>query len=455
MHRMMLVSLMLIGILAAGCSSSYRTESEQPEKTPLVKKYSSKIQIADTIGNQKDTIEVLTLDKAVVIALANNPELVSYSLEIKALESVALQQGLSPNPEFGVGVENIFGSNDFSGFKSSETTLLLSQDILLAGKLSKQRRVAALESDIAGWEYERKRLDLITNVRLVFIQAITLQRDIELTKELLKISNEFLSNINKRIKAGKVSPAEASRAKVIVSALEISLINSEFSYRSAKRQLSALLGTDKFTFKEIGGELIIVDKLPDIELLQEKLSQSPELARYDKVFERQEAMIELEDSRSIPDMNVAVGWRWLNQTSDNGIVIGANAFVLGASIPLPIFNRNQGALQEAKIRFDQKKSELRSDKNNLISDFNTTYNNLISLAKALKKLNDESIPDAQNAFEIIRNGNLVGRFTILDVLDSERTLFELQSEYLRTLGNYNIQLARLERLIGQNIESIK
>ena len=75
--------------------------------------------------------------------------------------------------------------------------------------------------------------------------------------------------------------------------------------------------------------------------------------------------------------------------------------------------------------------------------------------EALKKLNTESIPEAQNAFEIIRDGNLVGRFTILDVLDTQRTLFELQSEYLRTLGNYNIQLVQLERLIGQNIESIK
>jgi len=448
MNRMMLVSLLLIGIIASGCSSSYRTESEQPGKTPLVKKYSADIQIADTLENQKDTIEVLTLDKAVVIALANNPELASYNLEIKALESAALQQGLSPNPEFGVEAENILGTNDLSGFKAMETTVLLSQDILLAGKLNKQRRVAVLESDIAGWEYERQRLDLITNVRLVFIQAITLQRSIGLTNELLKISNEFLSNINKRIEAGKVSPAEASRAKVIVSALEISLINSELSYRSAQQQLRALLGTDKFIFSELGGELKIVAVLPDFGLLQEKLSQSPELARYDKIFERQEAMIDLEDSKSVPDLNLAVGWRLLNQTSDN-------AFVLGASIPLPLYDRNQGALQEAKIRFDQKKFELRSDKNNLTSDFNTTYNNLISLSEALRKLNNESVPDAQNAFEIIRDGNLVGRFTILDVLDSQRTLFKIQSEYLRTLGNYNIQLARLERLIGQNIESIK
>jgi len=445
---MILVSLLLIGIIAAGCSSSYRTESELPDKTPLVKKYSTEIHIADTTDNIKDTINILTLDKAVVIALANNPELVSYNLEIKALESVALQQGLSPNPEFGIEAENVFGSNDFTGFTSSETTLMLSQDILLAGKLSKQRRVAVLESDIAGWEYERKRLDLITNVRLVFVQAITLQKDIGLTKELLKISNKFLSNINKRIEAGKVSPAEASRAKVIVNTLEISLKNSEMSYRSVKQQLKSLLGKNNFEFKEIKGSLKIADGLPDIKLLQEKLLQSPELARYEKVFERQQALIDLEDSKSVPDLNIAVGWRWLNQTSDN-------AFVLGASIPLPIYNRNQGALQEAKIRLDQKKSELRSDKNNLISNFSATFNNLISLTEALKKLNDESIPEAQNAFEIIRNGNLMGRFTILDVLDSQRTLFELQSEYLRTLGNYNIQLVRLERLIGQNIESIK
>jgi len=448
MNRMIQVSLLFMGIIACGCSSSSRIESERPEITPLVKKYSAEIQITDTIDNQTETIEILTLDKAVLIALANNPELATYNLEIKALESSALQEGLSPNPEFGIEAENIFGSGDFNGFKSSETTLLLSQDILLAGKLSKQRKVAVLQSDIAGWEYERKRLDLITKVRLVFVQAITLQRDIELTKELLKISNEFLSNINKRIAAGKVSPAEASRAKVIVSALDISLKNSELSYRSTKQQLKALLGTDKITFKELAGELKIVDVLPDSELLQLKLSQSPELAKYDKIFERQEAVIELEDARSVPDLNIAVGWRWLSEPS-------ISSFVLGASVPLPISDRNQGAIQEAIIRFDQKKSELLSDKNNLISDFNTIYNDLISLSEALKILNNESIPNAQNAFEIIQDGNLVGRFTILDVLDSQRTLFELQSEYLRTLANYSIQKARLERLIGQNIESIQ
>jgi outer membrane protein, heavy metal efflux system len=447
MNRVILVSLLLLGIIFAGCSSSYRFESEQPYKTPLIEKYSSELKSFDTNIVDEDTIEVLTLKKAVVIALQNNPGLTAYNLEIKALEKNALQQGLSPNPELGLMTENIFGSGIYSGIGASETTLLLSQDIMLAGKLDKQRRVAALESDLAAWDYEKKRLDLITAVRQSFIEALTLQKDIAQLQELLKIANEFLSNIEKRIEVGKVSPAESSRAKVIVSALEIKLNNSEYAHKSVIQRLVKQLGSDKITFKKLDGELIILDQLPEFGLLKSKLLQSPEIAIYEKVFEKQEAVIELEDAKSIPDLTITAGLRWLNQTSNNALVIGT-------SIPLPIYNRNQGARQEAVIRFDQKKSEFNADKNNLVAKLTATYNTLQSLSESLKKLNEESIPNAQNAFGIIRDGNLLGRFTILDVLDSQRTLFELQSEYLRTLGNYNFQLARLERLIGQNLETI-
>jgi outer membrane protein, heavy metal efflux system len=447
MNRVILVSMLLLGIISVGCSSSYRIESEQPDKTPLITKYSSELESTDTYIADKDTIEILTLNKAVVFALLNNPELKAYNLEIKALEKNALQQGLSPNPELSLESENIFGSGDYSGFRASETTLLYSQDIMLAGKLDKQRRIAALESDLAAWNYEKKRLDLITEIRLAFIEAVALQKDIAQLQELLKISNEFLSNIEKRIEAGKVSPAESSRAKVIVSALEIRLNNSEYAYRSVSQRLVKLLGLESISFKKLDGELIILDELPEFGLLKSKLLQSPEIAIYEKEFEKREAVIDLEEARSIPDLTIAAGLRWLNQTSDN-------SFVIGTSIPLPIYDRNQGAREEAVIRFSQKKSEFTAEKNNLIAQLTTTYNNLLSLSVSLKKLNEESIPNAINAFKIIREGNLVGRFTILDVLDSQRTLFELQSEYLRTLGNYNIQLARLERLIGQNLATI-
>ncbi len=447
MNRVIHVSLLLLGILLAGCSSSYRIQSVQPDKTPLIEKYSSQLRSLDTDIVNKDTIEVLTLKKAVVIALQNNPGLTAYNLEIKALEKNALQQGLSPNPVLALNTENIFGSGIYSGFRASETTLLLSQDIMLAGKLDKRRKVAALKSDLAAWNYEKKRLDLITAIRVSFIDAVTLQKDIVQLQKLLKISNEFLSNVKERVKVGKVSPAESSRAKVIVSALEIKLNNSEYAYKSVIQRLVKQLGTDKITFKKLKGKLIILDRLPEFGLLKSKLLQSPEIAIYKTVFEKQEAVIDLEDAKSIPDLTISAGLRWLNQTSNNSLVIGT-------AIPLPIFNRNQGARQEAVIRLAKKKSEFKADKNKLVAELTRTYNTLLSLSGSLKKLNKESIPDAQNAFEIIRTGNLLGRFTILDVLDSQRTLFELQSEYLKTLGSYNIQLTRLERLIGQNLETI-
>ena len=302
MNRVILVSLLLLGIMFAGCSSSYRIESEQPGKTPLIEKYSSELKSFDTDIVDKDTIEVLTLKKAVVIALQNNPGLTAYNLEIKALEKNALQQGLSPNPVLALNTENIFGSGIYPGLSASETTLLLSQDIMLAGKLDKQRRVAALESDLAAWDYEKKRLDLITAVRVSFIKAVTLQKNIIQLQELLKISNEFLSNVEKRIEVGKVSPAESSRAKVIVSALEIKLNNSEYAYKSVLQRLVKQLGSDNITFKKLDGKLIILDQLPKFGLLKSKLLQTPEIAIYKTVFEKQKAVIDLEDAKSIPNL---------------------------------------------------------------------------------------------------------------------------------------------------------
>src|SRR5690606_38066321 len=84
----------------------------------------------------------LTIEKAVSLAVQNNPELKTLRYEIDALKAAKLQSGLMPNPEFEVEAENILGSKDFNGFNNSEITAVLSQDILLAGKISKRVKVA-------------------------------------------------------------------------------------------------------------------------------------------------------------------------------------------------------------------------------------------------------------------------------------------------------------------------
>src|SRR5437660_1513548 len=111
---------------------------------------------------------VLTLPQALALALLQNPELRAFAWEVRVAEARTLQAGLRPNPELGLDIENVAGTGAFQGGRSAETTLRLSQVIELGGKRARRLRVAALERDLAAWDYETKRVEVLTAVAQAF-----------------------------------------------------------------------------------------------------------------------------------------------------------------------------------------------------------------------------------------------------------------------------------------------
>ncbi|NNG27725.1 MAG: TolC family protein, partial [Ignavibacteriaceae bacterium] len=197
--------------------------------------------LTTTLSGQTMSGDSLTLDIAVITAIKNNPELKILREEIDALEANKIQSGLMPNPEFGVEAENIFGSGEFSDFKGSEVTAIISQNILLAGKISKREKVVEMDVSLAEWDYEEKRLEVITDVRMAFVQAFLAQKLIKKNKDLIKISEEFILNLKERVKAGKISPAEVSRAKIILNSLKMDLTRLEAEYFTSISKLESLI----------------------------------------------------------------------------------------------------------------------------------------------------------------------------------------------------------------------
>lgn len=386
----------------------------------------------------------LTIEKAVSLAVQNNPELKTLHYEIDALGAAKIQSGLMPNPEFEVEAENILGSKDFNGFDNSEITAVLSQDILLAGKISKRVKVAETNISLAEWDYETKRIEIITDIRKAFQQALAVQLLIEKNEELIKVSKEFVVNLQKRVDAGKISPAEVSRAKIILNSLRIDLNRLKSEYENYKSELLSLIYQPDLTIDELIGELEYPVDVPSYDSLLNQLTNNPKLKRYESEYDKQTAIVNLEESKAVPDLTISVGFKRLNDAK-------ANTFLVGASIPLLIFDRNQGAIQEAKIRVDQKQREYFSVKNRLTLQLNVLYKRLNTLIETAAQLNSESIPEAEDAFQIIKEGNLVGRFAIIDVLDAERTLFELQNQYLNIIGQIHSTQTEIEGLIAKEI----
>ncbi|MCF6271014.1 MAG: TolC family protein [Melioribacteraceae bacterium] len=396
------------------------------------------------IEAQNSNSNYLTIEIAVSNAIEYNPELQTLLKNIDASKAIKLQSGLIPNPEFGIDAENIFGSGDYSGFKGSEITAFLSQDISLARKISKLENVAGMDVSIAEWDYESKRLEIITNIRSAFTRALATQKLIEKNNELIETSNELIMNLKARVKAGKISPAEVSRSQIILNSLQIEINRLKADYDSDIFELMTLINNPNLLFESLNGELKYIDKLPDYDSLYVKLENNPNLKRFESEYNKQKAVISYEKSKATPDLTISAGYRRL-------IEVNVNTFVLGASMPLPIFDRNQGSIQEAHIRLDQKTKEFETIKNRFTLRLNLLYKRFGTLLITFEKLKNESIPDAEEAFKIIKEGNLVGRFTILDVLDAQRTLFEIENQYLNTLGSINAIVVEIEGLTVNNI----
>lgn len=435
----MLRKLLLMGGIIASLLNGNISAQDSSTVNRFYEKFTGQSNVDSLNFETQKTSGVLSLNDAIITGLKNNPRLKSKHLAINAYQAAALQAGLYPNPGVGVDFENFLGSGDYGTFGASENTFFITQDFVLGGRLSKAEKLELLNSNLAKWELEKERLSLITEIRKSFTVISSLKHQNKLNKKLLKISRDFITDLERRIKAGKVSPAEASRASLISTSLEIKIQSTEMQLASEIANLKALLGNPDLDFSSVENICNLKYEMPEIEELKNMLLETPSLARFKTEIEQVKAAVELEEAKVMPDLSLSLGYRRINETSDN-------VLVFGASMPIPIFDDNRGNIQRAKIREDQTRYNLAGAITQTEARLQTLYNNIKALDVMIEKLETESLPKAKDAFRIINEGNLVGRFTVLDVLDAQRNLFELESQFVNAVAEYNRNVIELEEL---------
>ena len=385
----------------------------------------------------------ITIEEAVDTALINNPNLTAFKYEITSLEKQKIQAGLIPNPEAGFEMENFFGGEELNGFQGTEYTLAASQLFELGGKRSSRVNLADNEINSALGNYDLIKIDLIARVKTAFINLSEVNSRIQLQRKFIQINEEILMTVSERVKAGRTSPAEESKVKVALINSQIELQRLQRNFSSAQSVLNSLLGTLE---KNIVPSTSIFDKIlipPDKENLFAELDSIPTLKYLNNETNLRKAQLELEEARSVPDITVILGARYLNE-------IETNAFVAGLTMPIPIFDRNQGNIQSAEVRIHQMDEIIRARKLAVISSLNTSFNNLFSAYNNATQLRANILPESEKAYEITKQGYLQGRFAFIDLLDAQRTLFDTQAQYLLELSEYYNSIIELENITGKS-----
>lgn len=388
----------------------------------------------------------LTLREALATALRNNPELAAYDWDVRAAEARILQAGLRPNPEISLQAEDVTGTGPYETGEEAERTLQLSQLVELGGKRPARVREAITGRGVTEWDYQVKRVEVLREVTQGFIEVLSAQRRLSLTEEVLKLAEEQVPVSEKRVAVGRTSPVEVTRANVAVASARIAVDQARRDLATAQGQLAAQLGARSFAYGGVTGDLDHVEDVPSLASLTAKLFRNPQLARWATERERREAALLLQRSQAVPDITVMGGPRVIGKGED--LTIG----ILGVSVPLPLFNRNQGNIAEAQANLSKVEAERQAAENRAFADLNTAYQSMARAAGEAATLREQLIPQAAQAIELLTEGYIAGRFSQIEILDARRTLTEARIQHLRALGDYHKARAAVDALTAAPVE---
>lgn len=442
-----LLPLIVMLSFFVGCAPSARS-LQAPEPRPLGRGLPNATATRDdsTPNAFAEPTGELALRDALAAALGSNPGLTGYSFEVRAREAEALQAGLRPNPEIGAGLENFGGSGGVRGLSGSETTIALSQLVELGGKRAKRQNVALYEHNLAEWDYEAARIDVLTETTLAFLEVLAAQEQLALADDLVGVAEEGLTSVSRRVQAGSTSPVEESRARVELETSRISRSMAERALRSAKTQLSSTWGTTIPLFSDAVGNLEDVPEAPPLEALNARIEQTPMLARWAAELDHRRAAVDLARAQSTPDVTIGAGVRYLGEADDA-------AFVAELSLPLPFFDRNQGGSQAAALRVQRAEEERRASVIRVRTRLTVSHETLLAAGVEIEALRERALPEAEAAFQSAQDAYLRGSMRFTDVLDTKRLLFELKGHYFDALARYHGAVTAIEQLTGAPIDS--
>ncbi|MCT2376635.1 TolC family protein [Pseudomonas aeruginosa] len=346
----------------------------------------------------------ISLEQALERALRSNPELAAVGRETEIASGARQQAGLIPNPDLSWSVEDTRQGN-------RQTSVSIAQPLELGGKRGARVEVAKRGSEIAWTQLEVRRAELRAQVRGAYYAALTAQERVRLAKTSLDLARRALQAADRRVKAGSISSVERVRAQVLADNAQLDLSQAELEQQRTYVQLSSTWDEPQPGFARVGGALDAVPASITRGALLRHLDESPTLR----------------------------------------LAGGERVNLIGLSMPLPLFDRNQGNIYAAQSRADQARDLQRATLLRLRSEAVQAYDQLRTSEQELALVRRDLLPGAQSALDSMTRGFEMGKFNFLDVLDAQRTLVGVRAQYVRALDAAAQARVSMERLLGEDI----
>ncbi|PKN47246.1 MAG: hypothetical protein CVU59_03510 [Deltaproteobacteria bacterium HGW-Deltaproteobacteria-17] len=431
--RSVILSLL---ILSACAGPGDRTDPVAAFALPVQK--TGAASVAEPEGN-------LDLPTALALTLQHHPQLQGAE-DLDRLRMARVRAaGVGPNPSLEFTAEDFLGSGPFRGIGGSQWTLQVSQVLELGGKPRARVLLAETESALEAVQFQLTRLSVLSAVTLDFTRLVFLQeRQINLAAQL-ENAVTLEQALSARIEGGKESPIQLRQYQIQLALLRFDLQDLEREKQAARSRLSSNWGSFHPRFRQAVGRFSPPEKLPTPDQLRASIRRHPELRMRRARIAQLRAQRALEGRLAVPDLALSLGVRMVAEDR-NAAMVG------GLSLPLPIWDRRREArdLISAQIRTVERDLAtqeflLEQQTAGKLAEFGRHREELLMLEKTV-------LPEIEANISLFREGFRLGKFTLLEMLDSQKALFELRERILASRLALQTAILELEFLTGLRME---
>lgn len=397
---------------------------------------SSKIAVAAELN-----IRILTLEQAIVQVLEHHPQLKIDDYEARVIAARIKKAALKPADSVKIEMEDFAGTGDAQFFGGVQTTLSLARVLELGNKSTYRSNVVKQESYVLRDIQDAERLDLLAETVRRFIQVVVNQEKVTLANDALAVSNNIKEIVEKRISAAISPVAERHRLDIDLARLEMALEHTEHELASSRVMLSSMWNDIKPDFNKASADIFKLDAVLSIDVYAQLLDRNPDLIRFTTQQRLVDARLQLARIKQKPDIEISGGVRYLGSSDDVG-------FMLSVNIPFGTVQRAAPAIEEAEymgmidpLAFEQKKTEL-------YVTLYDIYQELSHSKVAAELLQARIIPSAEKALKAYKKLYSTGRYSLLELVDAQRTLLNSRSQSLKTVADFHRYRIEIDRLTG-------
>ncbi|MFO0922143.1 MAG: TolC family protein [Pirellulales bacterium] len=419
---------------ASAMTVSEITWAQSPTVQAVSAQTSSPIPDGSSVGSASNP---WTLDSILDRALQSHPGLSEIASKIDAARGAYVQAGLQPNPTVGYQ-----GQQLGSGGLAEQHGVSFGRDIIRREKIQRSQAVAHADMHVWQNELEVMRFRVTTDVRIAFYNALAAQKQYELSNELLEVAKQGEA-IAQQLRDAK----EVSKIDVLQATLEKdrAIIGNETAANHVRATWQALAS---LTCLPVNCPQMLSGRFSDpadydfCELLDALKASSPEIMAAQATIQKNREILCRAQVEPLPNLNVQglVNWQ------DNGIG-GKPDGGLQVAIPIPVRNRNQGAIHQALAELRSAEFALQKLELDLQNRLATAFEQFVNAKLQESKYVEKILPQAKESLELNRLAYRENEISFLSLLTAQRTYFEMSLAALDASRTRTITEAQMDGML--------